>query len=61
MHLGAPIYVAESVLERSDGLAYRERSEADHVREAGADAGAIVRETQERLAREAEHFKGRAA
>jgi RNA polymerase sigma factor (sigma-70 family) len=61
VHLGAPIYVAEAVLEQSDRLAERERSEADEARQAGADAGAIVRETQERLAREAEHFKGKAA
>lgn len=61
VHLGAPIYVAEAVLEQSDRLADRERSEADQAREAGADAGAIVRETQERLAREAERYKGRAA
>jgi len=61
VHLGAPIYVAEAVLDQSGRLAERERAEADQAREAGADAGAIVRETQERLAREAERYKGRAA
>jgi hypothetical protein len=63
VHLGAPIYVGEAVLDKSEGLADRERSEADEAREVGADAGAIVRETQERLEREAQRYtdKGKAA
>jgi bifunctional DNase/RNase len=61
VHLGAPIYVAQAVLDQSDTLAERERSEADQAREVGDDAGAIVRQTQERLAREAERYKGKAA
>jgi bifunctional DNase/RNase len=63
VHLGAPIYVAQAVLDQSDTLADRERSEADQAREVGEDARAIVRDTQERLAREAERYrsKGQAA
>jgi RNA polymerase sigma factor (sigma-70 family) len=57
VHLGAPIYVERAVLAKSEGLADRQRSEADQAREIGDDAGAIVRETQEQLAREAERFK----
>jgi bifunctional DNase/RNase len=59
VHLGAPIYVDQAVLEQSDGIAERERSEADQAREVGADAGAIVRETQERLQREAARYRGK--
>jgi bifunctional DNase/RNase len=62
VHLGAPIYVDQAVLDRADTLAGPERSEADTAREEGDDAGAIVRDTQERLAREAERYKkGKAA
>ena len=61
VHLGAPVYVAEAVLDRADRLADRERSEADQAREVGDDASAIARDTQERLAREAQRYKGRAA
>jgi RNA polymerase sigma factor (sigma-70 family) len=63
VHLGAPVYVAEAVLEQSDRLAARERFEADQAREVGADAGSIVREAQKRLARDAERYghEGRAA
>jgi hypothetical protein len=61
VHLGAPVYVAGAVLDKSAALTDPERSEADRAREAGADARAIVQETQERLAREAERYKGTAA
>jgi RNA polymerase sigma factor (sigma-70 family) len=63
VHLGAPIYVAEKVLERADKLSEGERAELDSARERGDDAGAMVRETQERLKREAQRYKdkGKAA
>jgi bifunctional DNase/RNase len=63
VHLGAPVYVAEAVLDRAENLAEGERAEAQSARERGDDAGAIARDTQDRLAREAERYsqKGRAA
>jgi bifunctional DNase/RNase len=63
VQLGAPIYVDEAVLDRSDTLADPERSEAETARERGDDAIAIARDTQERLEREAQRFrdKGEAA
>jgi RNA polymerase sigma factor (sigma-70 family) len=59
VHLSVPIYVDHAVLEQSDSIAERERSEADQAREVGADAGAIVRETQARLEREAQRYRGK--
>jgi RNA polymerase sigma factor (sigma-70 family) len=63
VQLGAPIYVDNAVLDRSDTLADPERSEAETARERGEDANAIARDTQERLEREAQRFrdKGEAA
>jgi RNA polymerase sigma factor (sigma-70 family) len=63
VQLGAPIYVDEAVLDRSDTLADPERTEAETARERGDDASAIARDTQERLEREAQRFrdKGEAA
>jgi hypothetical protein len=61
VHLGAPVYVAEAVLDRAKNLAEGERAEAQSARERGDDAGAIARDTTERLAREAQRYKGRAA
>jgi len=63
VHLGAPIYVAQAVLERADHLTEGERAEVESAREHGDDAGAIVRETQARLEREAQRYrdKGKAA
>ena len=63
VQLGAPIYVDEAVLDRSETLADPERSEAETARERGDDASAIARDTQERLEREAQRFrdKGTAA
>ncbi|MGZ4180707.1 MAG: bifunctional nuclease domain-containing protein [Solirubrobacteraceae bacterium] len=57
VHLGAPIYVDQAVLDRAETLAGPERSEAETARERGDDAGAIARDTQERLAREAQRYK----
>jgi RNA polymerase sigma factor (sigma-70 family) len=63
VQLGAPIYVDKAVLDRSETLADPERSEAETARERGDDAGAIARDTQDRLEREAQRFrdKGTAA
>ena len=61
VHLGAPVYVADAVLDRAKNLAEGERAEAQSARERGDDASAIARDTQERLAREAQRYKGRAA
>jgi hypothetical protein len=49
------------VLYRAKNLAEGERAEAQSARERGDDASAIARDTQERLAREAQRYKGRAA
>ena len=59
VQLGAPIYVDEAVLDRSETLANPERSEAETARERGDDASAIARDTQERLEREAQRFRGK--
>ncbi|HET7048403.1 MAG TPA: bifunctional nuclease domain-containing protein [Solirubrobacteraceae bacterium] len=63
VQLAAPIYVDHAVLDRAETLADPERSEAETARERGDDAGAIARDTQERLAREAQRYrkKGQAA
>ena len=63
VHLGAPIYVAQAVLDRADHLTEGERAEVETARKRGDDAAGIIRDTQERLAREAERYrkKGEAA
>jgi hypothetical protein len=63
VQLGAPIYVARAVLEQADHLTEGERAEVESARERGDDAGAIVRDTKERLEREAQRYrdKGKAA
>ena len=61
--IGEPLAQKKVVKRRDDHLTDGERAEVRSARERGDDAGAIVRETQERLAREAERYKdkGKAA
>lgn len=59
VNVGAPIYVAQSVLDQADSVTDSDRAEIESARERGDDAGAIARDTRERLEREAQRYKAR--